>query len=264
MRRGHPGQRRCRFVALVGHAVGMVEHVEAPADALDRLVVEAHGSRDVFQAAGQWIGGRLASEGFAWIKSRRCWERRCGFRRDRITFASSYKNRVGVGTDVWPESLQVMDAGLGKWRDANPELTFVRPDSVHDIVCASNYLDHAAGRSRVDLMSPSARLEHLVFAVNQLRTIVLPWFASTGDVGRLVETVPDRLLADFGVDLVEYAVSRDRRDQARQLVERALALRSPLHAEFELGQDMARRGERARWHSKSALGWSSTVLGLLE
>ena len=244
--------------------MGVVDHAGVPVDALDRLVVEAHGSREVFQATGQWIGGQLASEGFVWIKPRRCWERRCGPRRDRITFASSYENSVGVGIDMWPERLQVMDAGLGKWRDANPELTFVRPDSVHDIVCASSYLDHAKGRSRVDLTSPSSRLDHLAFAVNQLRTIAFPWFASTGDFSRLVETVPDRLLAGFGVDLIEYAVSRGERDQARLLVERAVALGSPLHSEFEIGQDMARRGERARWHSKSALGWSSTVLGLLE
>lgn len=243
--------------------MGVVDQVGVARDVLDQLVFEARGSREVFQAAGQWIAGQLGSEGFAWIKSRKYWERRCGSRQDRITFASSYDNRVGVYIGMWPEALQVMDAVLGAWRDANPEMTFVRPGSVHAIACASSYIDLAPGHSRVDLTKPTARLERLAFAVNQLRETALPWFASTVEPGRLAETVPDRLLAGFAVDLVEFAISHGEREQARQLVERAVALGSPLHSEFGLGREMASRGERPRWHTKSALGWSSAALQLL-
>lgn len=241
----------------------VVDQVGVSDETLDRLVVEAHGSREVFQAVGQWIGGQLASAGFVWIKSRKCWERRSGARRDQITLASSYNNRVGVYIGVWPEFLQVMDGVLGAWRGSNPELTFVRPASVHDIACANSYIDLARGHSRVDLEKPTARLERLAFAVNLLREIAVPWFAGTEDPARLAETVSDRLLASFAVDLVEFAMSHGQLEQARQLVARAVALDSPMHSEFDLGQSMARRNERPRWHTKSALGWSSVVLGLV-
>ncbi|SEM70120.1 hypothetical protein SAMN05414137_14520 [Streptacidiphilus jiangxiensis] len=231
-------------------------------DALERLVVEAHGSREVFDAAGAWVGGQLATEGFVWVKSRKHWERRSGTRRDLISFASSADNRVGVRIDAWPESMQVMDGVLGGWRHAHPDLTFVRPDSVHAIACASSYLDHVRGYYQVRLETPALRLEHLTLAVHQLRETALPWFTRTADPARLSETVPDPLLAGFAVDLVEYAISHGEREQARQLVDRAIAADSPLHSEFSLGRDMALRGERPQWHTKSALGWSSSVLGL--
>ena len=49
----------------------------------------------------------------------------------------------------------------------------------------------------------------------------MPWFAGTADPARLAETVPDRLLASFAVDLVEFAISHGQAEQARQLVARS-------------------------------------------
>lgn len=211
----------------------------------------------------------FASDGFRWIKSRKSLERRDGAGRwERILLEPSHRNRTGVLIKFAVAQLIVEDTVLGDWRDANHLLTVIRGDSVVDTLCATSCYDlgRVGFQNTVILTRAESRVARLGALCDQVRQIVLPWFAGTRDPKRLVQAVPDALLGPFAfaLDLVEFLVSRGEREQARLLIDRVLALEPQQQAAFEEGLALARDGSqsRPRWHTPEALGWSSAVLDL--
>lgn len=248
--------------------------VDAPAEVrwnsdLTASLVAADRPAEVFQAAALCMAKEFASDGFRWIKSRKTLERRdSAGRRERIILEPSRWSRAGQFTEFAVAQLSVDDAVLGDWRNANHPLTVIRGDSVLDIVCATSCYDlHRVGfENTVVLTRPESRADRLGAMCDQIREIVLPWFASTRDPKRLAQAVPDALLhsSGFALDLIEFLVTRDEREQARLLIERVLAFEPKQRAAFDEGRRLAQEGiqSRPRWHTPESLGWSSAVLGL--
>ena len=208
----------------------------------------------------------LASGGFRWIKSRRSLERRDGAgRRERIRLQPSSWNRSGQLIEFAVAQLVVDDALLGDWRTARNLLTIVRGDSAVDTLCATSCYDlrPVGFQNTVILTRPESRAARLGALCDQVREIVLPWFASTRDPTRLVQDVPDALLGPcaFALDLVEFMISRDEPEQARLLIDRVLTSDPKQREAFEEGRALAREGSgsRPRWHTPATIGWASAV-----
>ncbi|MEU3838420.1 hypothetical protein AB0E88_00055 [Streptomyces sp. NPDC028635] len=205
----------------------------------------------------------LMLDEFNWVSSRHWLERRGAGRREVITLETSKWNRSGHLIQFIVASLTVFDDGLAAWRRANADLTVSRPESVEAIVCASSFLDMSSEHVVV-LTRPEERWARLERCATHLRSTALPWFAGSADPEQLPQTAPDALLTAWGFaqDLIEFLVSSGHQAQARELWKRVLE-RNPAHQQaFAAGQDMAREGERPRWHTPEALGWSASVLRL--
>ncbi|MEW2357710.1 hypothetical protein [Spirillospora sp. NPDC029432] len=184
------------------------------------LLETAHRPADVLQAAALYMAEEFRPDGFRWIKSRRCFERRGqGGRVERMTLEPSRHNRAGSFVRSAVAQLRVDESDLGDWRTANHLLMVIRPAGALDVLCATSCHDLAwAGfRNTVDLTHPETRVARLVALCEQNRQTVLPWFASTRDPQRLVALAPDALLGPFAFvpDLVEFLVPRGQRGQAR-------------------------------------------------
>ncbi|KAB2369629.1 hypothetical protein [Actinomadura montaniterrae] len=232
-------------------------------------LIGAHRPADVLQAAALCMAEELRSDGFRWIKSRRCFERRGqGGRVERMTLEPSRHNRSGSFVRFAVAQLHVDEPDLGDWRTANHLLTVIRPDGALDVLCAASCYDlvRVGFRNMVGLTRPENRVARLRALCDQIRQIVLPWFASTRDPQQLAAIVPEALLGpfDFAPDLVEYLVLRGEREQARLLIERVLELDGKQREAFSEGRRLAGQGlaGRPRWHTPQALGWTSAVLGL--
>jgi hypothetical protein len=232
-------------------------------------LVGAHRPADVLHAAALCMAEEFRPEGFRWIKSRRCFERRGhGGRVERMTLEPSRHNRVGSFVQFAVAHLHVNEPDLGDWRTANHLLTVIRPDSVLDLLCATSCYDMArvGFRNTVALTRPEKRVAHLVALCEQIRQIVLPWFASTKDPQQLPAIVPEALLGPFAFapDLVEFLILREEREQARLLVERVLETEPKQREAFQEGRRLADLGlaGRPRWHTPQVLGWTSAVLDL--
>lgn len=235
---------------------------------LTASLVAAYRPAEVFQAAALCMAEEFASDGFRWIKSRKILERRdSAGRRERMMLSPGRYSRAGQFTDFAVAQLHVDDAALGDWRHVNHLLTVIRADLVLDIVCATSCYDlHRVGFKNKVVLKPENRAARLGAMCDQIREIVLPWFASTRDPKRLAQAVPDALLGPFAfaLDLVEFLVSRNEREQARALIDRVLAFEPKQRAAFDEGRRLAQEGiqSRPRWHTPESLGWSSAVLGL--
>ena len=202
-------------------------------------------------------------DGFSWVSSRHSLERHGAGRREVITLEKSKWNRSGHLIQFIVARLTVFDDRLAAWRRANPELTVRRPESVEAIVCASSFLD-ISSEYVVVLTRPEERWARLERCATHLRNTALAWFAGSADPEQLPQTAPDALLTAWGFaqDLIEFLVSSGHHAQARELWKRVLE-RNPAHQQtFTAGQDMARAGDRPRWHTPQALGWSASVLRL--
>ncbi|MFF2079710.1 hypothetical protein ACFVXG_33750 [Kitasatospora sp. NPDC058162] len=236
-------------------------NVTQPDDLTVRLI-QAEKSADVVHAGAACLAGML--DGFGWVRSRQSLERRAAGRCEVIQLAKSNRNRSGSLIKFMVASLTVFDAGLGAWRRANPELTVGRPESVESIVCAASFLD-LSGQYFVVLTRPEDRPARLEQFAAHLREIALPWFAAAAEPEQAVLTAPDALLTAWGFaqDLLEFLVSTGHHAQARMLWERVRKQNSAHQQAFVAGQAMAGTGERPRWHTPEALGWSASVLELL-
>ncbi|MFD0692444.1 hypothetical protein [Actinomadura fibrosa] len=99
---------------------------------------------------------------------------------------------------------------------------------------------------------------------DQIRQIVVPWFAGTRDPRQLAASVPQALLGPFAFapDLVEFLVTRGEREQARSLIRRVLETEPTQREAFVQGRRLADLGlaARPRWNTPQVLGWTSTVL----
>jgi hypothetical protein len=239
-------------------------------DGLTTSLVGAHRPGEVFQAAALCMAEELACEGFRWVKSRKSLERRDGAGRwERIVLQPSRWNRSGAFVAFDVAQLIVQEARLGEWRTANHLLTVVRDDAVADTLCATSCIDMArvGFRNEVILTQADRRAGLLGALCDQVREIVVPWFASTRDPARLAQAVPEALLGPFafGPDLTEFLVSRNERGQARLLIERILAFEPRQRDAFEQGRVLARQGSqsRPRWHAPETLGWTAAVLDLM-
>jgi hypothetical protein len=231
------------------HAVARLESLERPADVID--------------AAARIVAERLSDEKFVWVKSRNIFRRTVSERHESFTIDRSRWNRSGSFIAFSVAALTVMDDGLRAWRMANPTLTPERPPSVLGIVAAASFYDMSR-TAEVILTRAGTRADRLAVWCDHIRQTAIPWFISTRDPESIAEVAPDALLDPWGfaVDLVEYLIYRDHPDQARRLIERVLAQGQQHQQGFELGRAMARRNDRASWHSAESLGWSSTMLGL--
>lgn len=162
------------------------------------------------------------------------------------------------------ENLAVFDDELGAWRRANTNLTVDRPESVESIVCASSFLDMSRNHFVV-LTHPDRRAVMLEQFATHLHETALPWFASSSDPRHVASAVPDALLTAWGFaqDLMEFLVSSGHDAEARALWMRVCELNSNHQQALTAGQEMAPSGDRPRWHTAEAIGWSAAVLGLL-
>ncbi|QKW23544.1 hypothetical protein HUT16_34600 [Kitasatospora sp. NA04385] len=236
-------------------------HLTQPDDLIVRLL-EADKPTDVVYVGAACLAGML--DGFGWVRSRHSLERRVSVRREVLQLEKSKRNRSGHLIEFTVASLTVFDEDLGAWRRANSELTVRRPESVESIVCASSFLD-MPGQHSVVLTRPEERLTRLEQFAAHLRDTALPWFASTADPAQLARTAPDALLTAWGFaqDLIEFLVSTGHHLQAQALWDRVQE-HQPAHRQaFVAGRTMAGTGERPRWHTPEALGWSASVLDLL-
>jgi hypothetical protein len=204
------------------------------------------------------------------VKSRKSLERRDGVGRwERIVLQPSHWNRSGAHVAFDVAQLIVRDARLGDWRTANHLLTVIRPDAAVDTLCATSCYDmgRVGFRNEVILTQAERRAGRLGALCDQVREIVVPWFVSTRDPARLAQAVPDALLGPFafGLDLIEFLVSRNEREQARLLIERILAFEPKQRDAFEQGRALARQGSQSRpgWHTPATLGWTAAVLDLM-
>lgn len=236
--------------------------VESPQpDALIARLRQLERPADVVKTGATCLA--LLLDEFKWLSSRQSLERRRAGRREVITLEKSKWNRSGHLIKFIVTSLKVFDDDLAAWRRINPELTVNRPESVEAIVCAASFL----GMSRqygVVLTHPEKRWAKLEQCAAHLRGTALPWFAGSANPDQLPQTAPDALLTPYGFaqDLIEFLVSSGHHTQASQLWKRVLE-RNPAHQQaFTAGQDMARAGEKPRWHTPEALGWSASVLRL--
>lgn len=242
----------------------MRHHVRVHSTQSDDLTVrliEADKPADVVYAGAACLARML--DGFGWVRSRHSLERRESGRREVLQLEKSKWNRSGHLIEFTVTSLTVFDDDLGAWRRANPELTVSRPESVESIVCASSFLD-APGQRFVVLTRPEERRARLEQFAAHLRDTALPWFASTADPEQIARTTPDALLTawEFAQDLIEFLVSTGHRLQAKALWDR-VQTHQPAHRHaFAAGRTMAGTGERPRWHTPEALGWSASVLDL--
>jgi hypothetical protein len=203
-------------------------------------------------------------EDFMWVRSRYSLERRTAGRREVMSLEKSKWNRSGRLVEFFVRSLTVFDEDLGAWRQAHPDLTVRRPKSVEAIVCASSFLD-ISNEYCIVLTRPDARLTKLEQFAAHLRDTALPWFTSTADPEQIARTAPDNLLTPWGFaqDLIEFLVSSGRHAEARLLWDRVQERNPDYRQAIEAGRDLARVGDRPRWHTPEALGWSASVLGLL-
>ncbi|WP_370088726.1 hypothetical protein [Streptacidiphilus sp. MAP12-16] len=226
-------------------------------------VLEAHQASDVIDAAGRWLAGQQALEGFDWVKSRRVLESRRDSRRETVTVERSYRDRAHRAVTFRAAAITVTDTALRAWRRDNPQRTLVRPASVEGIVCSASLLDFGAGSS-VNLADHDKRLPRLEMVLAHLRAHALPWFAATSAPGTLPCSVPESLLRPWGfaADLVEYLAVHDHRDDARELIRRVLAQGQDHQAAFDEGRDLANQRARPHWHSAPSLGWTATTLDL--
>ncbi|WP_143094201.1 hypothetical protein [Streptacidiphilus jiangxiensis] len=224
-------------------------------------LVESEKPADVVHAGAACLGQMLG--GFAWVRSRQSLELRGARRREVIGLMKSKYNRSGHLIEFMAEQLTVFDDDLGAWRRASPDLTVRRPESVEAIVCASSFLDMSS-ECFVVLTRPEQRLAKLEQFADHLHETALPWFAWSADPERLVSAAPDAVLSPWGFaqDLMELLVSGDRVAEARALWTRVLNLNSKHQQAFVTGQAMAEAGERPRWHTAEAIGWSASVLDL--
>ncbi|WP_245627489.1 hypothetical protein [Actinomadura oligospora] len=238
-------------------------------DDLTGPLADAERPADVRQAAALCMAAEFGPDGFRWIKSRRCLERRDGAGRvERLTLEPSYYNRTGSFMEFAVAQLHVDERAVGSWRIANHTSTVIRPDGALDVVCFTSCHDlgRVDFRNTVGLTRPEKRVAHLATLCGQIRQIVLPWFESTRDPQRLVEAVPEALLGPFAYapDLVEFLVVRGEHEQARLLIERVLEVEPKQREAFEEGRRLAGLGisGRPRWHTPQVLGWTSAVLDL--
>lgn len=265
--RSRPSQTALSDSSGIICAVDVPEESRWSSEATAALLA-ARTPSEVLQAAALCMAEEFGSDGFRWIKSRKSLERREDAGRwERIRLEPSYRNRTGSYIKFAVAQLVVDDVVLGDWRDANHLLTVVRGDGVVDTLCATSCYDMArvGFNNTVVLTRADRRVVRLSALCDQMREIVLPWFASTRDPAGLVSAVPEALLGPFAFaqDLVEFLVSRGEREQARLLIERVLSFEPKQRAAFEEGRALARDGRRPQWHTPAALGWSSAVLELM-
>ncbi|RKS79895.1 hypothetical protein BZB76_1378 [Actinomadura pelletieri DSM 43383] len=156
------------------------------------------------------------------------------------------------------ESLAVFDSALGAWRRAHPELCLARAEELQDLLCASSFLD-LTSRYSVELSQPEGRISRTEAWTDHIHEIISPWFHNTMDAARLAEVASEHLVRTVAPDLVEFAISRGEREQARLILERAVEIRPMYRDAFEDGREMARSGVRPDWPSAPCLGWSSVV-----
>ncbi len=225
-------------------------------------LVESEKPADVIHAGAACLGQVL--DGFVWVRSRQTLECNRGGRREVMGLMKSKHNRSGQLIQFMVESLTVFDDALGAWRRASPDLTVRRPESVESIVCSASLLD-LSGQHFVDLTRPERRVAKLDQFADHLRETALRWFASSTQTQQLAREVPAALLSPWGFaqDLMEFLVSRDDLAEARALWARVHSLNPKHHEALETGQSMAEAGDRPRWHTPEALGWSAAVLELL-
>jgi hypothetical protein len=233
---------------------------------LTASLVGSSNPGEVFQAAALCMAEELASEGFRWIKSRKSLERRDGAGRwERVRLEPSHWNRSGQLIEFAVAQLIVEDTVLGDWRTANHLRTVVRGDRAVDVLCATSCYDmsRVGFQNTVVLTRPETRVARLAALCDRVHQMVLPWFVSTRDPARLVQDVPESLLGPFAfaLDLVEFLISRDEREEARLLIERVLESEPKQREAFEQGRALAREGNRSRpnWQMPVTLGWASAV-----
>lgn len=236
---------------------------------LTASLIQADRPGEVFQTAALCMAEEFASDGFRWIKSRKSLERRDDAGRwERMSLEPSYRNRAGQLIEFAIGQLRVDDALLEEWRFTNHPRTVVRADSALGIVCYTSCYDLArvGFNNKVILTRPERRLACLGALCDQIREIVLPWFASTRNPKQLTHAVPEALLGPFAyaTDLIEFLVVHNEPEQARLLIDRVVALEPKQRAAFDEGRRLAQDGIRSRpnWHTPEALGWTSATLGL--
>jgi hypothetical protein len=237
---------------------------------LTASLVRADRPSEVFQAAASCMAEEFTSDGFRWIKSRKSLERRDDAGRcERMILEPSYRNRAGQLIEFVVGQLRVDDALLGEWRFTNHPRTVVRGDSVLGTVCGTSCYDlkRVGFNNKVILTKPEGRVARLGALCEQIKEIVLPWFASTRDPKRLVQIVPEALLGPFAyaTDLVEFLVVHNEPEQARLLIDRVMAIEPKQRAAFDEGRRLAQDGirSRPRWLTPETLGWTSATLGLI-
>lgn len=217
----------------------------------------------VLHAAAGLLAVQIGDGEFRYSPSMRVLARQSAGRVESMRIESSHSNRTGRLIEVTVANLEVSDDALRTWRRRNPQLTVERGRLEGGIVCAMSFYD-IAKQTRLVLTVPDTRVSQVAAFAGYLEQVALPWFAATADPVRLAETAPDALLTPWGfaVDLIEFLVSRDEREEARRLIERVLELDAAQRAGFQEGRQAARQGQRVRWHSALSLGWSSEMLGL--
>lgn len=236
--------------------------VISPQPDLVARLVQSELPADVVHAGAACLAQMLG--GFVWVRSRQSLERRTEGRREVIRLAKSKYNRSGRLIELIAEALTVFDDDLGTWRQANAGLTVNRHESVESIVCASSFLDMSSSYFVV-LTRRHTRVAQLERFADHLSETALPWFASSADPQVTALAVPDALLTPWGFaqDLMEFLVSAGHDAEAHALWVRVRELHPNHQQRFMAGHSMAQSGDRPRWHTPEAIGWSASVLDLL-
>ncbi|MFG2084991.1 MULTISPECIES: hypothetical protein [unclassified Spirillospora] len=231
----------------------------------DGDLVRAYKSKDVMRAAASWIAATALPEGFTWIQSKKCLERKADGRQESIALSSSYRNRPDKDIQIWIEALEVRERDLLLWRRRHPDFTLERPGGMDDLVCASSYIDFCdqLEEYQVNLTVYDERPARLSVLADHVRRIALPWFQATAEPGSLADSVWDEMILDSASDLMEYAVSKDLPGQARSILDRA---RNLAFAEEILneGRFLAEQGRKPAWNSPHSVGWTAAKLNLLD
>ncbi|GAA4568819.1 hypothetical protein [Planotetraspora kaengkrachanensis] len=99
--------------------------------------------------------------------------------------------------------------------------------------------------------------------VSLIRTVALPWFATTASPQRLAAEAPVVTLSIYPTALIEWLASKGEHSLAGVVLRRWLTLHPHLRSQFDEGMNLAREGLRPyRNDTCVAAGWTSFMLGI--
>lgn len=237
--------------------------------ASEKSLVSSVRPADVVAAAGDWLGGALASSGFVWFPRGKRLQRQAGTLVHQVHLQPKRWNRQGQSVE-FGTMLNVREPALEAWRHANTDR--VR-QPVDDYVCG-HLLGYASGRANghlygdaqdgdIDLTDPNQREHRLEIFAGMVRTAVLPWFDEASDPELIVKSRAGDYTNDPSA-LVEWLASRDRADLIDEYVRRYLSRNPATRSSFEEGAAIAKSGtpfaKVPSGNNAVILAWSATKL----
>jgi hypothetical protein len=212
---------------------------------------------DIVDGAGRWLADQLGVP-FEWSRRLRSLQAAFGPLTLRLGLQGSQYSRTGESTTVSPH-LRLEDEGLHRWRLAHPEVSS-RDDATLINLMLANVVPSAA---TVELYGQLREFEPRILSlpdfVDLLYGQVLSVLPILESPVKAVRALPEQWWLD-PVWLVEWALSRDDRDSARQMVERYLSMKPDHVLRFRKGMET----NGSRDDPAIALGRATAMMGLIE